>query len=387
MCYTIVMGKRMTTSEFIEKAIKVHNGKYDYSETVYVNSRQNVRIMCPIHGAFEQKAVSHLQGCGCPKCACVYSEEHKEKLRSSLRKARGMSTEEWIKRAKQVHGDKYDYSQTVYVNQRTNVKIICPVHGVFEQKADSHIRGCGCRLCGLQSENRKGVHNWSKEQHEKIQQTCLVKYGAKRYLDSDVGRKHMEQIKCQPEFKQKMRKIILSDAVQEKTKQTSLLRYGVPFPTQTKDVQDKIYRTKKKNHTVNSSKIEIKMYGLLVQRFGQNDVVHHYKQKDKYPFVCDFYIQSLELFIELNASWTHGHHWYDAENVEDVEILRLWQEKAVYSSYYRAAITTWTVRDVKKRQIALQNHLNYLVFWDNDLSDFIAWLNSDTLIMNNIETK
>lgn len=77
-----------------------------------------------------------------------------------------MTTEQWIERAKQVHGDKYDYSLIVYVNQRTNVKIICPIHGVFEQKADSHIRGNGCRLCGLESVNRQFVRDWSPEQRE-----------------------------------------------------------------------------------------------------------------------------------------------------------------------------------------------------------------------------
>ena len=119
-----------------------------------------MKIICPEHGEFEQVPYSHLQGNGCPKCAREWTQTHKENHRISSRQSRGMTTKGWIERAKQVHGDKYDYSLTVYVNQRTNVKIICPIHGVFEQKADSHIRGSGCRLCGLESENRNFDHTW-----------------------------------------------------------------------------------------------------------------------------------------------------------------------------------------------------------------------------------
>lgn len=379
------MGKRLTNTEFIEKAKQLHNGKYDYSQTNYVNSRTKVCIICPEHGVFEQLPSSHLQGNGCPMCARVWSDEHRRNLRESSRKSRGMTTEEWVRKAKSIHGDKYDYSQTIYVNQRTNVKIVCPKHGVFEQNADSHIRGCGCRLCGLESENHKGVHNWSNEQRNKTMITCMNRYGANRYLDSDVGKKHISEIKSKPEFRCKMRDIIASDDVQLKTKRTSLERYGVEFPAQTKLVQDKIYRTKKKNHTVSSSKSEIHMYDMLVFRFGRDDVEHQYKHDKRYPFMCDFYVRSLDLFIELNASWTHGGHWF-GDDIDDEIVLDKWWSKVHEngSSYYRAAIETWTVRDVKKRKTAIENNLNYVVFWKNDLSDFKSWLEADSLVLNNI---
>lgn len=379
------MGKRLTTQEFIDKSKQLHKDKYDYSRTVYINSRTKVIIVCPQHGSFEQLPSSHLQGNGCPMCARIWSDEHRENLRRSSRNSRGMTTTEWIRKAKAVHGDRYDYSQTVYVNQRTNVKIICPKHGLFEQKADSHIRGCGCRLCGLESENRKGVHGWSEEQREKTANTCRERYGADRYLDSDVGREKIAKIKSGLEFRNKMSNIISSEEVQEKSRATSLLRYGVEFPVQMKSVQDKIYRTKKKNHTVNSSKSEIDMYNLLVFRFGDDDVEHQYGKDFRYPFVCDFHIKSLDLFIELNASWTHGGHWFGDED-DDLDVLEKWWSKVYIngSSYYRAAIETWTVRDVKKRKTAIENHLNYLVFWKNDLSDFKDWIESDVLTLNNI---
>lgn len=367
--------------EFMQKAKQLHNNKYDYSNVIYVNSRTKVKIICPSHGEFEQLPSSHLQGNGCPKCAREWTDEHKENHAESSRKSRGMTTEEWIAKARAVHNDKYDYSQTVYVNQRTSVKIICPVHGVFEQKADSHIRGNGCKFCGYEIAANKANHEWSDEQREKTKKTCVERYGAERYLDSDEGRAKIKEVRADESYRNKVREVISSDVVQDKTKATCLAKYGIDRPVKLKSVQDKIYRSKKKNHTVNSSKAEIKVNDILINRFGKNDVVHFYKDS-RYPFCCDFYVKSLDLFIELNLHWSHGYHWYDSDR--DSDVLRIWQERAVTSDYYKEAIYTWTVRDVKKRETALANNLNYVVFWKNDLSDFKQWLEADELILSNI---
>lgn len=126
------MGKRLTTQEFIEKARSLHGNKYDYSKAEYKGSKSNVIITCPIHGDFTQKAYTHLKGSGCPKCA---KEERK------------MTTEQYVERCKEVHGDKYDYSLVKYNDIHERVTIICPKHGPFEQIANSHLRGQGCLKC------------------------------------------------------------------------------------------------------------------------------------------------------------------------------------------------------------------------------------------------
>lgn len=370
------------TKEFIEKGTQLHNDKYDYSKVEYINSRTKVKIICPVHGEFEQLPSSHLQGNGCPKCAREWTDVHKENHCISARQSRGMTTEEWIERAKQVHGDKYDYSLTTYVNQRTKVKIICPIHGEFEQNADSHIRGIGCRLCGLESDNHNFDHSWSPEQREKIKQTCLERYGAERYLDSDEGRAKSIKIRSNPDFRKKMQDIISSDEVQNKTQTTNLAKYGVLFPTRLKVVQDKIYKTKKKNHTVNSSTAEIIAYDVLCNKFGKDDVIHQYKLDDRYPFICDFYIKSLDVFMELNLHWSHGRHWFDETNIDDKLTANMWIEKAKTSDYYQAVIDVWTKRDVLKRDTAKKNHLNYIVFWKQDLSDFYQWIENGCPIIN-----
>lgn len=69
---------------------------------------------------------------------------------------RKLTTDEWIKRAKQTHGNRYDYSDTVYVNMRTMIKIRCKIHGVFEQRPFDHVNGHGCPLCGFISTKTKG---------------------------------------------------------------------------------------------------------------------------------------------------------------------------------------------------------------------------------------
>ena len=379
------MGKSLNTKEFIEKADQLHNGKYDYSQVDYVNSRTKVVIVCPVHGSFEQLPSSYLQGNGCPKCARIWTDEHKQNLQKSSRKSCGMTTDEWIARAKSVHGDKYDYSRTVYVNQRTDVEIICPIHGLFTQKADSHIRGCGCRLCGNTSDNHKGVHNWSDAQREKTMNTCLEKYGAKRYLDSKEGKAKITKIKSDPNFRDKMRETISSDDVQNRTKATCMLKYGQSSAMKLESTIDKVHAAKIQNGSWSTSKPEEKMYGILCDRFGKDDIKRQYKDKSRYPFHSDFYIKSLDLFIELNATWLHGHHWFNEYDEADLAKLNEWKQKLeIGKQFYSVAINVWTIRDVSKRKSALDNHLNYLVFWKNDLSDFMDWLNSDVLILNNI---
>ena len=125
------MSKKITTEDFIENARKVHSDKYDYSLTNYISAKTKVKIICPVHGVFEQTPCGHLSGRGCKKCS------GKNKL----------TTEEFIDQARKVHGDKYDYSLVNYVNCRTKVKIICPIHGVFEQTPQSHLKGNGCKYC------------------------------------------------------------------------------------------------------------------------------------------------------------------------------------------------------------------------------------------------
>lgn len=131
--------KLNTTDVFIEKCIKKYGTKFSYTKVNYINSTTNVTITCPIHGDFEITPADFLRKeYGCPKCAKNYQ----------------LTTDDFINRSLKVHGNKYDYSKSIYVNKNTKVCIICPEHGEFWQKAEDHYLGHGCFACKLKSQTK-----------------------------------------------------------------------------------------------------------------------------------------------------------------------------------------------------------------------------------------
>lgn len=137
-CYLkkISNKKRYTLENFIKKSILVHGGFYDYSLVTYKKSNDIVKIICPEHGIFEQRAVTHMSGVGCPKCAI-------DRISSAHR----LNTDVFINKSIAIHGDTYDYSLVNYINAKSNVAIICKIHGLFYQSPYLHTSGCGCPKC------------------------------------------------------------------------------------------------------------------------------------------------------------------------------------------------------------------------------------------------
>ena len=131
----------------------------------------------------------------------------------------------------------------------------------------------------------------------------------------------------------------------------------------------KQFATKRQRKTFSTSMQEDKCYDILCDVFEQNMVLRQYSS-DKYPFNCDFYIKSLDLYIECNFHWTHGGHFFDATNASDQTKVQKWKDKG--TKFYDNAINTWTDRDVKKQQTAIDNSLNYLVFWS--MQEFLTWI-------------
>ena len=126
------MPRRLTTEEFIERARAVHGDRFDYSDTTFVNSKTKATIRCRSHGTWSQLPGNHLAGKGCRACAGLDR----------------LTTAEFIRRSQEVHGAKYDYSKSEYINQKTRVRIICPIHGEFLQLPFEHYHaGSGCNRC------------------------------------------------------------------------------------------------------------------------------------------------------------------------------------------------------------------------------------------------
>lgn len=146
--YCFNQNKQLTQSEFIERSSKKHQNFYDYSLVRYKDSRLKVCIICPIHGKFWQIAQNHFNGCKCPKCT-------HEKLFSN--------TLDFIQKAKQIHGDKYNYSKVNYNKAIIKVCIICSKHGEFWQTPANHLRGQGCPSC-KKSKGEILIEKWLNEQ-------------------------------------------------------------------------------------------------------------------------------------------------------------------------------------------------------------------------------
>lgn len=136
--------RKLTKEIFVNKSNLVHDYKYSYEKSVYVNNSTKVIITCGNHGDFLQQPQSHMCGSGCPKCANDKRNENRKK-----------DTKTIIYEFKNTHGLIYDYSMVVYSSYHNKVKIMCRNHGVFEQSPSDHIRGSGCSKCKFQKQSEK----------------------------------------------------------------------------------------------------------------------------------------------------------------------------------------------------------------------------------------
>lgn len=132
------MGK-LTKDEFLRQANEIHGNRYDYTKMNFINGTTKICIICPEHGEFWQTPCNHLSGSRCPTCGKI-----------SRSKKNRITKDEFIKRAKDIHGNKYDYSKMEYIDYNTPVCIICPEHGEFWQKPKNHSNGYGCKKCGIE---------------------------------------------------------------------------------------------------------------------------------------------------------------------------------------------------------------------------------------------
>ena len=139
------MGKKLTIVKFIEDCQKIHNNFYDYSAVEIVNSREKVKIKCPVHGYFYQSPSKHKNGQGCPICGRLKTISKQQ-----------FSQIEIIKNFKKIHKDNYDYTNVQYRGYHRKVEIICRLHGSFFQTPASHIKNkSGCPKCGRERTSKK----------------------------------------------------------------------------------------------------------------------------------------------------------------------------------------------------------------------------------------
>lgn len=231
------------------------------------------------------------------------------------------------------------------------------------------------KLCETQELRYGGIGMASKELLEKSVQTNIMKYGAENAMQNDD--------------------------IKKKLAVTNNAKYGGDSPFCSKQVRDKASESKL-SHVRDSmnefqrtgvvskavfkqSPSEMIVFYELIGRFGKKDVYYQYgihPYDARYPFSCDFYIKSLDLFIEINAHYSHGDHWFDENSHDDA--LRRTHLMQSDSRRSRISVDTWCVNDLKKREKAKLSNINYLVFWDGsvhhenkevvpNLKDFYEW--------------
>ena len=149
---------RFTQKEFIQKANKIHNNQYDYSQVNYQGADKKVQIICKKHGLFLQGAREHLNGCECPKCARKLA---REKLVDTI--------DEYITKARKIHLDKFVYHNFKMINGNKYIEVECPIHGLFIQETTNHLAGHSCPKCSYEEAGKQ--RRLSTEQYvEKAQQ-------------------------------------------------------------------------------------------------------------------------------------------------------------------------------------------------------------------------
>jgi hypothetical protein len=172
----MAVKRKHTTEDFIYSAKKIHGDKYNYSLSVYKGARDKITIICLKHGIFEQGVSSHLRGSGCPKCA-GYTNPIKRPIYNQS------TTSVFIKKARKVYGDEYDYSQVDYKKSNIKIKIICKKHGIFEQLPNNHLRGMKCTKCA----NEQNGINKMISREEFIRRARLVHGDKYKYGDDYIN--------------------------------------------------------------------------------------------------------------------------------------------------------------------------------------------------------
>lgn len=138
--------RNMSFDEFKAIAEPLHNYKYEYVRDSFVNLKERMKMICPIHGEFKQPPSSHLNGHGCEKCGII---------QRSLTQT--ITTEDYINKCTKIHNGYYDYTPTKYKGCYNDVEVICPKHGLFSISAYSHLQGHGCKKCGIEKLSTKLV--------------------------------------------------------------------------------------------------------------------------------------------------------------------------------------------------------------------------------------
>ena len=327
ICGKVLKNTRSFAAHFRESH-KDLNYK-DYLRFTHFNETIGICKNC---GSPTKVSLTEASNFCCLKCMGIYYHTNEQAKAERYEKAK----QSYLKK----YGVDNIFKDTKFIKQKTKEKL--GYENIFENT--EYIQECFEKKYGVKSP----MHLNSTK--EKIKQTCKTKFGVENPMQSDL--------------------------IKKKGIETNLKKFGAKYYQQSKayleklpEILEKDYNTKKQNNTFNTSKPEESLYLKLLTKFKSDDIIRQYKSP-KYPYNCDFYIKSLDLYIELQGTWTHGSEPYNHENPEHSKIVEFWKSKN--TNFYNNAIEIWTIRDVEKRKIAKENNLNYIEVFD---FDFFSELN------------
>ena len=385
---------------------KINNGKYP-NILEYLNSRyddsdcmtETIRRIeykleerpvckwCGGHVSFNgyHKGSMHYSACCCSSCHAKYTKDKRFETNIKKYGRKNFGSAEKVKEYWINHYGVDNPAKTDFVKKKmreTNLR----KYG-FNCSSKSEIVKEKIKQTCLK---RYGVEYTGQieEAKEKSKKTCLEKYGSEYYIGSK------DRLEKTIEFSKQNYNVdwfTKSEEIKNKAKETMLRRYGVEYSMQipknkeymsylmsSYEMQERRYDAMKRNHTFNSSSTEEELFLYIKSKFPT--VVRQYKDKNRYPYFCDFYIPELDYFIELQGYYTHGKHPFDPNSNEDLQLIEYYKKK--YGEDCQP-ITIWSIKDVEKRDCAKRNHLNFKEVWSledgknfvNDL--YSVYINTD----------
>ena len=373
------------------------NSRYDDSdcmtETIrrikYKLEERPVCKWCGGHVSFNgyHKGSMHYSACCCSSCHAKYTKDKRFETNIKKYGRKNFGSAEKVKEYWISHYGVDNPAKTDFVKKKmreTNLRkygFNCSSKSeiVKEKTKQTCLKRYGVEYAGQ-----------IEEAKEKSKKTCLEKYGSEYYIGSkDCLEKTIKFSKQNYNVDW----FTKSEEIKNKAKETMLKRYGVEYSMQipknkeymsylmsSYEMQERRYNTMKRNHTFNSSSTEEELFLYIKSRFPK--VVRQYKDKNRYPYFCDFYIPELDYFIELQGYYTHGKHPFDPNSNEDLQLIEYYKKK--YGEDCQP-ITIWSIKDVEKRECAKRNNLNFKEVWS--LEDGKNFVNDLYSVYINIDNK
>jgi hypothetical protein len=321
------------TQAFIKHSIEIWGDLYDYSKSVYIDSKHKINIICKIHGEFFQLPSNHYKY-KCRKCS------HKSNIRN--KNLNEKCNNEFISKANNVHKNYYDYSLIAYINAKTKIKIICKIHGEFEISPNNHLRGKGCAKCGILSSTlskRKSFDEYFKE---------FANIFADKYDYSHVKWEGA----CKP--------------IDVKCKKHGFFSI-IPY----------VHKTGKECPKCSNQYSKTSIDWLLYIEIKYCIDIQHAKNKGEYiipgtRYKADGYAESINTIFEFHGDFWHGNpKLYDKNKINPRTGL-------TYGELYENTIL--------KNKIIINKGYNIIEVWENDWKNFIKGIRKIQIKWKNKKT-